>query len=92
MMIVSDGGDWTSTVPEVEFPFLQQIYGFYEAKDKVFNVHLPNEKHDFRKNKRKAVYDFFGNVFHLDTSMIDEEKVTIEKENDMRFTKKVATE
>ncbi|MCF0209345.1 MAG: hypothetical protein HUK07_07810, partial [Bacteroidaceae bacterium] len=29
MMIVSDGGDWTETVPRVEFPFLQKIYGFY---------------------------------------------------------------
>lgn len=85
MMIVSDGGDWTSTVPEVEFPFLQQIYGFYDANDKVQNVHLPTERHDFRKNKRKAVYEFFADVFHLNASMIDEDKVTIEKEEQLKY-------
>lgn len=84
MMIVSDGGDWTKTVPEVEFPFLQRVYGFYNAQDKVFNVHLPNERHDFGPNKRKAVYDFFCNVFSLDKSKIDEDKVTVEKQVQMK--------
>ena len=28
MMIVSDGGDWTSTTPELEYPYLQKIYNF----------------------------------------------------------------
>ena len=53
-LIVSDGGDWTASVPTLEFPYLQRIYGFYQAKDKVTNVHLPKEKHDFGPNKRKA--------------------------------------
>ena len=78
MLIVSDGGDWTSSVPTLEFPFLQRIYGFYDAKDKVRNVHLPNERHDFKENKRQAVYDFFIDVFGLDRQMLDESKITIE--------------
>ena len=78
MLIVSDGGDWTSSVPTLEFPFLQRIYGFYNAKDKVRNVHLPNERHDFKENKRQAVYDFFIDVFALDRNMLDESKITIE--------------
>ena len=81
MLIVSDGGDWTSTVPTLEFPYLQRIYGFYNAKDKVRNVHLPNERHDFKENKRQAVYDFFIDVFHLDRSMLDESKITIEPDD-----------
>lgn len=85
MMIVSDGGDWTSTVPEVEFPFLQKIYGFYDAKGNVLNVHLPNERHDFGPNKRQAVYDFFCQVFGLNKAMLDEEKVTEETEEQLRF-------
>lgn len=88
MMIVSDGGDWTSTTPETEYPYLQYIYNMYGAKDKVRNIHLPKERHDFGPNKRNAVYRFFIDVFGLDSSRLDEEKVTIEKENDLRFNPK----
>ena len=84
MLIVSDGGDWTSSVPTLEFPYLQRIYGFYGAKDKVRNVHLPNERHDFKENKRQAVYDFFIDVFGLDRSMLDESKVTIEPDEALK--------
>ena len=88
MMVVSDGGDWTSTTPTLEYPFLQRIYGFYDAKDKVRNVHLPDERHDFGPNKRQAVYNFFIDVFGLDASKLDETKVTIEDENTLRMTPK----
>ncbi|WP_288317764.1 alpha/beta hydrolase family protein [Xylanibacter caecicola] len=88
MMIVSDGGDWTSTTPETEYPYLQYIYNMYGAKDKVRNIHLPKERHDFGPNKRNAVYEFFIDVFGLDRSKWDEEKVTIEKEDDLRFKPK----
>lgn len=84
MLIVSDGGDWTSSVPTLEFPYLQRIYSFYGAQDKVRNVHLPNERHDFKENKRLAVYDFFIDVFRLDRSMLDESKITIEPEEAMK--------
>lgn len=79
-LVVSDGGDWTASVPSLEFPYLQRVYGFYGAQDKVTNVHLPKEKHDFGPNKRTAVYDFFAEVFSLDKKMLDESKVTIEPE------------
>ena len=82
-LIVSDGGDWTASVPTLEFPYLQRIYGFYNAADKVTNIHLPKEKHDFGPNKRNAVYDFFAEVFQLDRKMLDESKVTIEPETAM---------
>lgn len=78
--VISDGGDWTASVPELEYPYLQRIYGFYNAIKNVSNVHLPNEKHDFGVNKRAAVYDFFINTFGLDKKMLDESKVTIEPE------------
>ena len=81
MLIVSDGGDWTSSVPTLEFPYLQRIYSFYDAQQNVRNVHLPNERHDFNRNKRQAVYDFFADVFHLDRSMLDEDKVTIDPDH-----------
>ena len=84
MLIVSDGGDWTSSVPTLEFPYLQRIYGFFGAKEQVRNVHLPNERHDFNENKRLAVYDFFIDVFGLDRTMLDESKITIEPDNDLK--------
>ena len=84
LLLVSDGGDWTSTNPELEYPFIQRIFGFYDAKDQVRNIHLPDERHDFGPNKRQAVYAFFADVFGLDRSMIDENKVTIESEEMMR--------
>ena len=45
MLVVSDGGDWTASVPTLEYPYLQRVYGFYGAKDRIVNVHLPKERH-----------------------------------------------
>jgi hypothetical protein len=84
MLIVSDGGDWTSSVPTLEFPYLQRIYGFYGAQEQVRNVHFPKERHDFGKNKRQAVYDFFIDVFALDRSMLDESKIEIEPDEALK--------
>lgn len=88
MLVVSDGGDWTATTPELEYPYLQRIYGFYGATEKISNVHLPKERHDFGPNKRNAVYKFFIDTFNLDASKLDESKVTIEDENALRFSPK----
>jgi len=84
LLLVSDGGDWTSTTPQLEYPFIQRIFDFYGAKENVRNVHLPDERHDFGPNKRQAVYDFFADVFGLDRTMIDESKVTIEPKEMMQ--------
>lgn len=86
MLVVSDGGDWTKNVPQVEYPFLQKIYGYYGAADNVANVHLANEKHDYGPSKRDAMYHFVAGRFHLNlaavldaSGKVDESKVTIEK-------------
>ena len=85
-LAISDGKDWTQQVPQVEFPFLKRVYGFYAKKELVQNIHLADEGHDYGLNKRLASYDFFAKHFKLDLKKIqdkagrvDESRVTIEK-------------
>jgi dienelactone hydrolase len=86
-LIVSDGSDWTAQTPEHDYPYLQRLYGYYGMQNKVENVHLPEEKHDFGINKRIALYDFLTKYFHLNGAAVkdqngryNESKVTIESE------------
>lgn len=67
MLIVSNGQDWTSTNPEVEYPYLKQVYSFYNREDNVENVHLPTEGHDYGPSKRNAVVRFLAR--HLELSL-----------------------
>jgi hypothetical protein len=90
-LVVSDGKDWTRHVPENEFPFLQRIYGFYDKKDLVQNVHLASEGHDYGLSKRKAMYEFVARQFGLnldgiknDKGEIDEKGIPIENENALK--------
>ena len=85
-LLVSDGKDWTSNTPRVEFPFLQKIYGYYGVTDKVANVHLADEGHDYGPSKRAAVYRFFAAQLGLNVAavtdragQIDESRVTLER-------------
>ena len=84
-LIVSDGGDWTDHVPQIEFPYLEKIYRYYGEEDAVENVHLPNEGHDFGPSKRQPLYHFIAKHFNLDTKALldssgnfNEQEITIE--------------
>lgn len=96
MLVISDGGDWTAHVPEIEFPYLKKVYSFYNAVDKLENAHFPKEGHDYGYNKRIAMYNFVAKYFNLDTSKIkdknnnyDESTIEIdEKENMFSFGRK----
>lgn len=69
-LIVSDGGDWTSKVPELELPFIQRTYGLYGKKDLVENAHFPKEGHDFGVSKRMALYPFMAKYLGLDLNKV----------------------
>ena len=62
-LIVSIGGDWTKSLPAVEFPYIWRVYRLYGAEIVVENRHLAQEQHDYGYSKRAPVYDFF--VRHL---------------------------
>lgn len=66
MLLVSDGGDWTRNTPRVEYPYIQRVYGLYNAEHKAENVHLPGEMHDYGPSKRAAAYLFFAHHLKLD--------------------------
>jgi hypothetical protein len=89
-LVISDGSDWTQTVPEIEFPYLKKIYALYGQENNVENVYLPLDKHDYGINKRVAMYDFVARHFALDDKPVkdkegnyDESGVTIEPADEM---------
>lgn len=89
-LIISDGGDWTRDVPDLEFPFIQYVYGFYQEKDRVENSHFADEGHDYKTSKRKAMYPFMAEHLSLDLETIQdrkgniEEKIRLETEQQMK--------
>lgn len=80
MLVVSDGKDWTQNVPVNEFPFVQNIYNYYNANAQVKNVHLADEGHDYGLSKRRAMYEFIADKFKLDLGKADESKIVIEND------------
>ncbi|HEX2860212.1 MAG TPA: acetylxylan esterase, partial [Lacunisphaera sp.] len=92
MLLISDGQDWTANTPQVEFPFVQAIYRRVGAEDRVANVHLPDEGHDYGPSKRAALYRFLALRLGLDSAAvltaageIDESRVVIEPHGLMHF-------
>ena len=90
-LIISCGNDWTKNTPEVEFPYIRNVYRLYGAEDAVKNLHLEDEGHDYGYTKRAGAYLFLAQ--HLGLSIdrvvmsdgsIDENTVTIEEEAAMR--------
>lgn len=85
-LIISDGNDWTKNTPQVEFPYIQNVYHLYGAEAAVENLHLPDEGHDYGPSKRAGAYEFLAK--HLGLSLekvtnfdgsIDESDIVIEK-------------
>jgi len=90
MLVVSDGGDWTANVPEIEFPYLKKVYSLFGKPELVENVHLVKEGHDYGPSKRQAVYEFLARQFSLNINAVktasgevDESKSTVEPKSAM---------
>jgi hypothetical protein len=60
LILVSNGGDWTVETPHEVFPAIQSIYRLLGAEKNVTNVHFPTFIHNYNKESREAVYQFFN--------------------------------
>ena len=86
-LIVSVGGDWTRLTPILEYPFIKNIYNYYNAPELVENAHFEDEVHNYGPSKRQAAYKFFAKHLKLDIKVflnekgaVDEEKYIFEEE------------
>ena len=71
LLIVSCGEDWTKNVPEVEYPYIRDVFRLYGAEDRVANAHFAHEGHDYGASKRRAVYPFLARHLALDRATGD---------------------
>lgn len=78
-LVVSDGGDWTATVPELEFPFIQKTYNLYGKKELVENAHFAKEGHNYGESKRMAMYPFMAKYLGLNLKKVQNKKGEIDE-------------
>lgn len=92
-LLISCGEDWTKNTPQVEFPYIQNVYRLFGAAEKVENVHLATEGHDYGPSKRAAAVKFFARHLGLELSRVadpvcyegvDERGITIERPDLLR--------
>src|SRR6185312_10816926 len=78
-LLISDGHDWTDHMPEHDFPYLQKVYGYYGATDRVANVHLAAEGHDYGLSKRKPMYRWMAKWLGLNLGAIEDKDGNIDE-------------
>jgi hypothetical protein len=89
-LLISDGDDWTKSVPGTDYPYLKKVYALFGKESNVESVFLPNDKHDYGITKRAPMYRFFAKIFGLNIKAItgkngeiDESGITILANNDL---------
>lgn len=77
MLLISCGKDWTSNTPQVEYPYIRNVYQLYGKEQNVENVHFPEEGHDYGETKRAAAYRFLAKHLGLSLEAISEKDGSI---------------
>jgi dienelactone hydrolase len=78
-LFISDGSDWTRSMPGTDFPYLKRVYGFYGETENVEQVYLPNDQHDYGLSKRIPMYRFFAKTFGLNLKAIMDKNGNIDE-------------
>jgi hypothetical protein len=92
LLLVSVGGDWTKNNPEVEYPYIRNVYRLFDSEANVDNIHFANEGHGYQVSKRQAMYPFMVEHLGLDSKGVlnddqgwfDEASNTLEEPEQMR--------
>lgn len=79
MLLISDGKDWTKNTPNVEYPYVQQIYKLYGREEAVENLHLPEEGHDYGSSKRQGAYQFLAKHLKLSIKELTDKQGNIDE-------------
>lgn len=95
MLLISDGSDWTRSVPGTDYPYLKKIYGFYGRRANLESVYLINDKHDYGFSKRVPMYRFLAKHLALNLKAvtakdgnISEQGITIQSNSELRVFEK----
>jgi dienelactone hydrolase len=79
LMIIGDGDDWTTNIPNVEFPYIKRIYELFDAADKTEYAYFEDEVHDYGFSKRTAAYGFLAKHLDLDMTQIEDNQGDIDE-------------
>lgn len=79
LLLVSDGKDWTKNTPQVEYPYIRNIYKLYGKENLVENVHLPDEGHDYGPNKRLGMYPFMAKHLKLNLRQVQDARGQVDE-------------
>jgi dienelactone hydrolase len=82
LLLVSATGDWTREVPQVEFPAMRKVWELYGKPELIEAVQF-DAPHNYHKESREAVYEFFRKHLAPDRAPWRERNATVERLQDM---------